>query len=84
MDRGSRGMSIPAKIGCVPQVPNAWVKRPRSTAAGVPSDMAERINGLFKAALSHCRGPWRSCEGVEYAILGRVDWVSDRRPLEPM
>ncbi|KMW59964.1 Mobile element protein [Candidatus Rhodobacter oscarellae] len=29
----------------------------------------EPINGLFKAAVIHRRGPWRSFDAVEYATL---------------
>lgn len=45
---------------------------------------AETINGLFKAEVSHRRGPWRSFEAVEYATLEWVDWFNNRRLLEPI
>ena len=45
--------------------------------------LAETINGLFKAKVIHRRGPWRSFETVEYATLEWVDWLNNRRLLEP-
>ena len=41
------------------------------------------INGLYKAEVIHRRGPWRSCEAVEFATLEWVDWFNNRRLLEP-
>jgi transposase InsO family protein len=41
--------------------------------------LAETINGLYKAEVIHRRGPWRSFEAVEYAML---EWVNHRRLLE--
>ena len=46
--------------------------------------LAETINGLFKAGVSHRRGPWRSFEAVEYAALEWVDGFNNRRRLEPI
>ncbi len=46
--------------------------------------LAERINGLFNAEVIHRRGPWRSFEAVEYATLEWVDWLNNRRRLEPI
>ena len=48
------------------------------------NDLAETINGLFKAEVIHRRGPWRSFEAVEYATLEWVDWFNTRRLLEPI
>lgn len=45
--------------------------------------MAETIVGLFKAEVIHARGPWRSLDAVEYAVLEWVDWFNHRRLLEP-
>lgn len=42
------------------------------------------INGLFKAEVTHHRGPWRSFEAVEYATLEWVDRFNNRRLLEPI
>ena len=46
--------------------------------------LAETINGLFKAEVSHRRGQWRSFEAVEFATLEWVDWFNNRRLLEPI
>lgn len=46
--------------------------------------LAETINGLFKAEVIHRRGPWRSFEAVEYAMLEWMDWFNNRRLLEPL
>ena len=46
--------------------------------------LAETINGLFKAEVTHRRGPWRSFETVEYATLEWADWFNNRRLLEPI
>ena len=46
--------------------------------------LAETINGLFKAEVTHRRGPWRSFEAVEFATLEWVDWFNHRRLLEPI
>jgi putative transposase len=45
--------------------------------------MAETIIGL-KAEVIHARGPWRSLDAVEYATLQWVDWLNNRRLLEPL
>jgi transposase InsO family protein len=39
---------------------------------------------LYKTELIHRKGPWRSCEAVEYATLEWVDWFNNRRLLEPI
>lgn len=46
--------------------------------------MAESIIGLFKSEVIHRRGPWRSLDQVEYAVLEWVDWFNNRRLLEPL
>ena len=46
--------------------------------------LAETINGLYKAEISHRRGPWRTFEAVEFATLEWVDRFSHRRRLEPI
>jgi len=46
--------------------------------------LAETINGLYKAEVIHRRGPWRSCEAVEFATLEWVDWFNHRRLFEPI
>ncbi len=46
--------------------------------------LAETIHGLYKAAVIHRRGPWRSVEAVEFATLEWVDWFNNRRLLQPI
>jgi putative transposase len=46
--------------------------------------LAESVIGLFKTEVIHRRGPWRSLEAVEYAVLAWVDWFNTRRLLEPL
>jgi transposase InsO family protein len=46
--------------------------------------LAETIHGLYKAEVIHRRGPWRTCEAVEFATLEWVDWFNNRRLLEPI
>lgn len=94
-DRGSQYLSIKyterlAEAGIEPSVASgayAAPPGPRSPfAVGDSYDnaLAETINGLFKAEVSHRRGPWRSFEAVEYATLEWVDWFNNRRPHEPL
>ncbi len=45
------------------------------------SDLAETINGLYKAEVIHRRGPWRGFKAVEFATLEWVDWFNHRRLL---
>ena len=46
--------------------------------------LAETVNGLFKTEVIRRRGPWRSLEAVEFAVLEWVDWFNHRRLLEPI
>src|SRR5947209_9808328 len=46
--------------------------------------LAETIIGLFKTEVIRRRGPWRSLEAVEFAVLEWVDWFNNRRLLEPI
>jgi transposase InsO family protein len=46
--------------------------------------LAEAVNALFKTEVIHRRGPWRSREAVELAVLEWVDWFNNRRLLEPL
>jgi transposase InsO family protein len=80
-DRGSQYLSIKyterlADAGIEPSV--------GSVGDSYDNALAETINGLFKAEVIHRRGPWRSCEAVEYATLEWVDWFNSRRLLEPI
>ena len=80
-DRGSQYLSIKyterlAEAGIEPSV--------GSVGDSYDNALAETINGLFKAEVIHRRGPWRSCEAVEFATLEWVDWFNTRRLLEPI
>jgi transposase InsO family protein len=46
--------------------------------------LAEAVNSLFKSEVIYRRGPWRSREAVELAVLEWVDWFNKRRLLEPL
>ena len=72
-DRGSQYLSIKyterlAEAKIAPSV--------GSVRDSYDNAMAETINGLFKPEVIHRCGPWRSFEAV--------DWVNNRRPLEPI
>src|SRR5271170_3726374 len=80
-DRGSQYLSIKyterlAQAGVEPSV--------GSVGDSYDNALAETINGLYKAEVIHRRGPWRSCEAVEFATLEWVDWFNNRRLLEPI
>ncbi len=51
--------------------------------------VAETINGLYKAEVTHKDGPWRGLEDVERATLTLfreqwVAWFNNRRRLHPI
>lgn len=46
--------------------------------------LAETIIGLFKTEVIKRRGPWRTPDAVEYAVLEWVDWFNHRRLLGPL
>jgi putative transposase len=46
--------------------------------------LAESVIGLFKTEVIRRRGPWRSIDDVEFAVLEWVDWFNHRRLLEPI
>ena len=78
-DRGVQYVSIKyterlAKAGIEPSV--------GSVGDSYDNALAETINGLYKAEVIHRRGPWRSCEAVEFATLEWVDWFNNHRLLE--
>lgn len=80
-DRGSQYVSIKytghlAEAGVEPSV--------GSVGDSYDNALAETINGLYKAEVIHRRGPWRSFEAVEFATLEWVDWINNRRLLEPI
>ena len=46
--------------------------------------MAETVIGLFKTEVIRARGPWKSLDNVEYAVLEWVDWFNHRRLMGPI
>jgi putative transposase len=44
--------------------------------------LAETIIGLFKTEVIRKHGPWKTIDGVEYAVCEWVDWFNNRRLLE--
>ena len=80
-DRGSQYVSIKyterlVEAGIEPSV--------GSVGDSYDNALAETVIGLFKTEVIHRRGPWRSCEAVEFATLEWVDWFNNRRLLEPI
>ncbi|EPY00362.1 integrase catalytic subunit [Magnetospirillum fulvum MGU-K5] len=80
-DRGSQYVSIKyterlAEAGIEPSV--------GSVSDSYGNALAETINGLYTAEVIHRRGPWRSFEAVEFATLEWVDWLNNRRIMEPI
>jgi len=59
---------------------------PSVGSVGDSSDnaLAETINGLCKTEVIRQRGPWRSCEDVEFATLEWVHWFNNRGLLVPI
>ena len=51
---------------------------------GSRNALAGTINGRYKAALIHRRGPWKSRESVELTTLQWVHWFDHIRLLEPI
>jgi transposase InsO family protein len=79
--RGSQYVSIRyserlAEAGIEPSV--------GSTGDSYDNALAETINGLYKAAIIHRRGPWKTREAVELATLEWVSWFNHLRLLEPI
>ena len=47
-------------------------------------EVSEVVVAHVRAVLIYRRGPWRSCEAVEFVILEWVYWFNNRRLLEPI
>ena len=45
--------------------------------------LAEAVIGLFETELIRQQGSWRNLEAVEFAKLNWVDWINNRRLLQP-
>ncbi len=80
-DRGSQYVSVRyserlAETGIEPSV--------GSVGDSYDNALAETINGRYKAEVIHRRGPRRNFEAVEFATLEWIDWLNNRRLLEPI
>lgn len=80
-DRGVQYLSIRyterlAEAGIEPSV--------GSVGDSYDNALAETIVGLFKTEVIRRRGPWRTIDEVEIAVLEWVDWFNNRRLLEPL
>jgi putative transposase len=53
-----------------------------SVGGSYDNALAETINGLYKAGVSHRRGPWRSFDAVEFTTLSWINWFNHRRFLQ--
>ena len=78
-DRGSQRVSIRyterlAEAGIEPSV--------GSRGDSHDNALGEMINGLYKAELIHCRGPWKTRESMEIATLHWVSWFNHHRLME--
>jgi hypothetical protein len=76
---GSRCQAV-LSINCTERLADPGIE-PSVGSVGDSQDtaLAKRINGLFKAEVSHRRGPWRSFDCADYAPLERVEWFNNRR-----
>ena len=50
-----------------------------TTGDSYDNALAETTIELLKAELLDLRKPWRGLEGVEFALLGYIDWFNTRR-----
>jgi transposase InsO family protein len=50
-----------------------------TTGDSYDNALAETTIGLLKTELLDPRKPWRGLEGVEFALLGYIDWFNTRR-----
>jgi transposase InsO family protein len=80
-DRGGQYLSIRyterlAEAGIEPSV--------GSRGDSYDNALAESVIGLFKTEVIRQRGPWRTLEDVEFAVLEWVWWFNDHRLLEPL
>ena len=80
-DRGSQYLSIRyterlSDEGVAPSV--------GSKGDAYDNALAETVIGLFKTEVIRRRGPWKSVDSVEYAVLEWVDWFNNKRIFEPI
>ena len=86
--------SVAEKLGCRDETLRRWVRQAERDAGIAPSvgstgdaydnALAETVIGLFKTEVIQRRGPWRSLEMVEFAVLTWVHWFNTGRLLEPL
>ena len=50
-----------------------------TTGDSYDNALAETTIGLLKTELLNLRKPWNGLEGVEFALLGYIDWFNTRR-----
>jgi putative transposase len=50
-----------------------------STGDSYDNALAETMIGLLKTELLNLRKPWNDLEGVQFALLGYIDWFNTRR-----
>jgi transposase InsO family protein len=80
-DRGTQYLSI----RYTERLAEAGIERSvGSVGDSYDNALAESVIGLFKTEVIHRRGPWRSFDAVEYAVLEWVDWFNNRRLLAPI
>jgi len=80
-DRGSRCPSI----RYTDRLAAAGIEGPVGTTGGsYDNALAESVIGLFKTEVIRSRGPWKGIESVEPVTLEWVDWLNNRRLLEPL
>jgi transposase InsO family protein len=80
-DRGVQYLSI----RCTERLADAGIEASvGSKGDSYDNALAEAVNALFKTEVIYRRGPWRSREAVELAVLEWVDWFNNRRLLEPL
>lgn len=80
-DRGSQYLSIKyterlTDAGLEPSV--------GTVGCSYDNALAETMIGLFKAEVIHRLGPWKTADAVEWETLKWVDWLNNRRLLEPI
>ncbi len=75
-DAGSQYVSVAAteRLAAVGAVPSVG-----TVGDAFDNALAETTIGLFKTELFKARGPWRTAEQVEIAVLEWVDWYNHRR-----
>jgi len=80
-DRGAQYLSI----RYTERLAEAGIERSvGSVGDSYDNALAESVISLFKTEVIRRRGPWRSIDEVEIAVLEWVDWYNNRRLLGPI